>query len=143
MVTIIVAIIGWIITIAIAIYTVKSSAKDTAKKIAALEESTTKQIESIKGLTRIQIEITSMQLRQNLVEARLKTVQTLNKQNDFFRNDSFAMNGVPNEIVSRMHDRQDKERNLSYDKDFYTKQMEFIEDSMKSLEILKKDLMKQ
>ena len=41
-------IIALIVPIGIAIWTVRSSAKDTAKQIAALEESTTKQIESIK-----------------------------------------------------------------------------------------------
>ena len=43
-------IIALIVPIAVAIWTVRSSAKDTAKQIAALEESTTKQVESINGL---------------------------------------------------------------------------------------------
>ena len=60
--TMIGSVIGWIITIAIAIYTVRSSAKDTAKKIAALEESTTKQVESIKALSKQQIDATIKQV---------------------------------------------------------------------------------
>lgn len=68
------SIVGWIITIAIAIYTVKSSAKDTAKQIAALEESTTKQIESIKELSRLQMDATikqvELEIEKNLFLAK-------------------------------------------------------------------------
>lgn len=70
MMTIIVSIIGWIITIGVAIYTVKSSAKETDKKIAALEESTTKQVESIKELSRQQMDATikhvELEIEKNL-----------------------------------------------------------------------------
>ena len=74
MMTIIVSIIGWIITIGVAIYTVKSSAKDTDKKIAALEESTTKQVESIKELSRQQMDATikhvELEIEKNLFLAK-------------------------------------------------------------------------
>ena len=61
-----------IIAVLIAWWTVRSSAKDTAKKISALEESTreqisaleastTKQVESVKELTKIQIELSILQ----------------------------------------------------------------------------------
>ena len=55
-------IIGWIITIGIAIYAARSGAKDTAKKIAAIEENTNKQIESIKELEKIQLELLYVQI---------------------------------------------------------------------------------
>ena len=45
-----------IIAVLIAWLTVKGSEKDTAKKIAALEESTKKQVEGIKALSKHQIE---------------------------------------------------------------------------------------
>ncbi len=51
-----------IIAVLIAIWASRSSAKDTAKKLVALEESTKIQVESIKELTKIQIEITKLQL---------------------------------------------------------------------------------
>ena len=83
-------IIALIVPIGIAIWTVRSSAKDTAKKIAALEESTTKQVESIKELARIQIEITSIQLQKELAEARTGYLQasekSMNAIDDRFRN---------------------------------------------------------
>ncbi len=71
---IILTIIGWIITIGVAIYTVKSSAKETDKKIAALEESTTKQVESIKELSRQQMDATikhvELEIEKNLFLAK-------------------------------------------------------------------------
>ena len=74
MMTIIVSIIGWIITIGVAIYTVKSSAKETDKKIAALEESTTRQVESIKELSRQQMDATikhvELEIEKNLFLAK-------------------------------------------------------------------------
>ena len=74
MMTIIVSIIGWIITIGVAIYTVKSSAKETDKKIAALEESTTEQVESIKELSRQQMDATikhvELEIEKNLFRAK-------------------------------------------------------------------------
>ena len=79
-----------IIAVLIAWWTVRSSAKDTTKKIAALEESTreqiealeestkkqiaaleeatTKQIESVKKLTRIQLELSIMQIEKEATE---------------------------------------------------------------------------
>ena len=50
-----------IIAVLIAWWMSRSSAKDTARQIAALEESTTKQVESIKALSKQQIEATIKQ----------------------------------------------------------------------------------
>lgn len=55
-------IIALIVPIGVAIWTVRSSAKDTAKQIAALEKSTTKQIESIKELARLQMDASIKQV---------------------------------------------------------------------------------
>lgn len=68
-----------IIAVLIAWWTVRSSAKDTAKKMAALEKSTIeqiaalegstkKQVESIKELTNIQIELSVLQTEIQLKE---------------------------------------------------------------------------
>lgn len=51
-----------IVAVFIAWWMSRSSAKDTAKQIAALEESTTKQIESIKQLARLQMDATIKQV---------------------------------------------------------------------------------
>lgn len=55
-------IIALIVPIGVAVWTVRSSAKDTAKQIAALEESTTKQVESIKELARLQMDASIKQV---------------------------------------------------------------------------------
>lgn len=76
-VTMVTTILGWIITIAIAIYTVKSSGKETAKKIAALEESTKKQVDSIKALSRQQIEATIKQVELEIEKNQLLANQAM------------------------------------------------------------------
>lgn len=67
-------IIALIVPIGVAIWTVRSSAKDTAKQIAALEESTTKQIESIKELSRLQMDASikqvELEIEKNLFLAK-------------------------------------------------------------------------
>lgn len=133
-------IIALIVPIGVAIWTVRSSAKDTAKQIAALEESTTKQIESIKELARIQIEITSIQLQKELTEARTGYLQASEKSMDAI-DDHFNMMGIPyNEIVVRMQDKQEKQRNLSLERDFYSKKINWTDSYLKRVKELKKEL---
>ena len=71
---IIAVIIALIVPIGVAIWTVRSSAKDTAKQIAALEESTTKQVESIKALSKQMIEASikqvELEIEKNLFLAK-------------------------------------------------------------------------
>jgi ABC-type bacteriocin/lantibiotic exporter with double-glycine peptidase domain len=71
---IVAVIIALIVPIGVAIWTVRSSAKDTAKQIAALEESTTKQIESIKELSRLQMDASikqvELEIEKNLFFAK-------------------------------------------------------------------------
>jgi len=67
-------IIALIAPIGVAVWTVRSSAKDTAKQIAALEESTTKQVESIKALSKQMIEASikqvELEIEKNLFLAK-------------------------------------------------------------------------
>ena len=62
-----------IIAVGAAIWASVSSSKDTAKKIAALEDSTTKQVESVKELSRQQIDASvkqvELEIEKNLVLA--------------------------------------------------------------------------
>ena len=133
-------IIALIVPIGVAIWTVRSSAKDTAKQIAALEESTTKQIESIKELARIQIEITSIQLQKELTETRQSYLQASEKNMDAI-NDRSSMMGIPhNEVIARMQDKQEKQRNLSLERDFYSKKIKWTDNYLERVEELKKEL---
>ena len=137
---IIAVIIALIVPIGVAIWTVRSSAKDTAKQIAALEESTSKQIESIKELSRMQIEITSIQLQKELTEARTGYLQASEKNMDAI-NDRFSMVGVPfNDVVARMQDKQEKRKNLSLEQDFYSKKINWTDSYLKRVERLKMEL---
>lgn len=62
-----------LVAVGIACRTSISTAKDTAKKIAALEESTKKQVESIKALSKQQIDATikqvELEIEKNLILA--------------------------------------------------------------------------
>ena len=137
---IIAVIMALIVPIGIAIWTVRSSAKDTAKQIAALEESTTKQIESIKELARIQIEITSIQLQKELAEARTGYLQASEKSMNAI-DDRFSMMGIPyNEVVARMQDKQEKQKNLSLEQDFYSKKINWTDSYLKRVKELKMEL---
>lgn len=139
---IIAVIIALIVPIGVAIWTVWSSAKDTAKQIAALEESTTKQIESVKELARIQIELTSIQMGKELWESRSRYLQASEKSMDAL-DDHFAMLGVPyNETITRMQDRQEKRKNLSLEQDFYSKQISMLNSYMERIKAIKGELNK-
>lgn len=135
-------IIALIVPIGVAIWTVRSSAKDTAKQIAALEESTTKQVESIKELARIQIEITSIQLQKELTETRQSYLQASEKNMDAINN-RFSMMGIPhNEVIARMQDKQEQQRNLSLERDFYSKKINWTDSYLKRVKELKMELEK-
>lgn len=64
-----------IIAVLIAWWMSRSSAKDTAKQIAALEESTTKQVESIKVLSKQQIEASIKQVELEIEKNLLLAAQ--------------------------------------------------------------------
>ena len=135
-------IIALIVPIGVAVWTVRSSAKDTAKQIAALEESTAKQIESIKELARIQIEITSIQLQKELTEARTGYLQASEKSLDAL-DDRFSMMGIPyNDTVARMQNKQEKQNNLSLERDYYFKKINWTDSYLKRVKELKKELEK-
>ena len=64
-----------IVAVFIAWWMSRSSAKDTAKQIAALEESTTKQIESIKELARLQMDASIKQVELEIEKNLLLATQ--------------------------------------------------------------------
>jgi hypothetical protein len=79
MLGIIISAVGIIVAVGIACWTIKSSQKDTAKKlaaleksthdqIAALEKSTKEQVESIKEMSRLQIDATIQQVDVELAK---------------------------------------------------------------------------
>lgn len=141
--TIIITIIGWIITILIAVYAARSGSKDTTKKLAALEESTQKQVESIKELARMQIEISTLQLSKELSDARNQYLKT--SQKSFNQNENRnSMLGVPfNEITSKMYERREKANDLSAEQDYCTKRINMLNSYMDRMNAIKDKLEKK
>ena len=131
-------IIALIVPIGVAIWTVRNSAKDTAKQIAALEKSTTKQIESIKELARLQM------------DASIKQVELEIEKNLFLANQAQQeMEGIHNINQSSMAHisawkdgvtRQWYENKPERDYHLYNKFIKDLKDIRKGLESNKKKL---
>ena len=136
--TIIFSIIGWIITIFIAVYTVRSSAKDTAKQIAALEESTKKQVESIKKLAVSFIEVNALQIEKELWDARHCQRQYCQEVSDDFDTQEEASRiGIPvDKYSSIVKGRKEFERKS----DFIMKKMDTLKSIRSRLDVLKKNM---
>ena len=133
-------IIALIVPIGVAIWTVRSSAKDTARQIAALEESTTKQVESIKELTLIQTKIAALQLEKETWEARHKWRQLSEESYKAIENDH-SMAGFPmNEYTSMMHQRSERNNHLALEQDFYSKQISLLDGYSKRIKDILNEL---
>lgn len=109
---IIAVIIALIVPIGVAIWTVRSSAKDTAKQITALEESTTKQIESIKELSRLQMDASikqvELEIEKNLFLAKQaqqewEGIQSIN-------NSGLSGNATWSEMAKKQYQEKKPER---------------------------------
>ena len=135
---IIISIVGWIITILIAVYAARSGSKDIAKKLAALEESTTKQVESIKELTRLQIESTiknvELEIEKNLLYAKQAKQEW--EGIDKINNSAAAYNAQFKEM--RLQDFREQKPERDYD--LYCKFIKDLEAIKQNLEVNKKKL---
>lgn len=124
---IIISIVGWIITILIAVYAARSGSKDTAKKLAALEESTQKQVESMRELAKIQTNLTALQFEKEAWEARYRLRQKTEETWKSIENRD-RMSGVPlNEFTSMMYQRNERDSHLSLEQDFYSRQLSSLD----------------
>ena len=150
--SLIIAIIGWAITIAIAVYTVINGAKDTDKKISALiastndqitalEESTRKQIESVKELTGIQIKTSIMQIKKELNEAKLHLLIADKKESEIKRMEHNAhILGCSPELFMK---KDGEKSNIMHDKDFYLELSKALEKCEKELLALEKKIRRE
>ena len=126
-----------IIAVLIAWWTVRSSSRDTAKKIDALEASTTKQIESIKELERLQLELTVIQINKELEEARLHYKQISDRSLDErIREEQFHQIGGQIEIIRQ---REDRKRDFDDRRDFYANQVKELHKCLEKIYALKKE----
>ena len=132
-----------IIAVLIAWWMSRSSAKDTAKQIAALEESTTKQVESIKELARLQIEISTLQMSKELSDARSQYIQISKKtMNVLDTRDN--MLGIPiNDLTSMVFEKREKTNELSIDQEHCIKRINMLNSYMERMNAIKDKLEKE
>ena len=132
------AIVQWatilspIIAVAIAWWMSRSSAKDTAKQIAALEESTTKQVESIKALSKQMIEASIKQVELEIEKNQLLAKQAMQEWEEI---DKINNSGMASQVQwKEIRMQQFREQKPERDYHLYSK---FIKD----LETIKKGLL--
>ncbi len=139
---IIISIVGWIITILIAVYAARSGSKDTAKKLAALEESTQKQVESIKELTRLQLQISQIQLHNERTSASYQHKLVLEEINNLKKLNSSVLGTMHNDFTKEERRRREKEMDLHSKEDYYSSQISLIEGSLQKLNNIGKEVEK-
>ena len=130
--------IGWIITIAIAVYTVRSSSKDTAKKITALEDSTTKQVESIKALSKQMIEVSIKQVELEIEKNLFLATQAKQEWEGIQSINSGGLSNIAEWKNSVMNQFQEKKPERDYH--LYCKFIKDLEAIKKGLEANKNKL---
>lgn len=117
-----------IVAVLIAAWMNKKSAEDTEKKI-----------KSLKRLAKIQIETSQIQLNKELYETKLLLFQTQRKEGDlqYDRHDTSMFTFANN---TSQVDKDNKKRELSYEKDYYQYYSEGLEQFQKRLSNLSKEL---
>lgn len=137
-----------IIAVLIAWWMLRSSAKDTAKKIAAfeestkeqiaaLEENTAKQVESIKELTMMQIDVSMLQIDKELWDVRNQFRQhTQGSIDDLEIQDKAFQYGIPTEKYSNI---VKKEYEYKREGELLMKQMDNLTSIQSSLRKMKKE----
>ena len=149
-----------IIAVLIAWWTVRSSAKDTDKKIAALEnstreqiavlnestskqiaaleEATTKQIESVKELTRIQLELSIMQIEKEATETHAHYKQASKRYWDELERDrTFNQYGLAEDSWRQ---RDDRRRDLTDKKEYDSNHLQDLHCDLERLKELKEKI---
>ena len=128
-----------IIAVIIACWMVKSSAKDTAKKIAALEDNTQKQIDSIKNLIKQQIESDIKQVEMEAEKSILYAKHAKEECEEMKRiNDSpFASQTVWKNIQIQRFEERKPERDYKLYKSLIVQLEEVKSDLQEKLKMLK------
>ena len=127
-----------IIAVLIAWWTVRNSSRDTAKKIAAIEESTKKQIERLRELSRLQLQITTIQLNKELWDAN-KNYQINNEQVEDLdgRYASMYVNAYGHDALER---KKEKNKEFVMKRDFYSEQQRVLKSFLSQLDNIKNQL---
>ena len=136
-----------IIAVLIAWWTVRSSAKDTAQKISALEKSTseqiralegstTKQVESVKELTRIQIDLSILHGNTELKKIAARHKNLTQKVYDESRDDmAFNQTGIH---FDSLRQKENRRRDLEDNNDLALNELKETHELLAQLNNLKK-----
>lgn len=135
---IIISIVGWIITILIAVYAARSGSKDTTKKLAALEESTQKQVASIKELARLQIDASIKQVELEIEKNLFLSKQA---QQEWEEIDKINNSGLASQVQwKEIRMQQFREQKPERDYHLYSKFIDNLQDIKNGLVTSKKKL---
>lgn len=127
-----------LVAVFIAWWTSISSAKDTAKQIAALEESTTKQIESIKELARLQMDASIKQVELEIEKNLFLANQA---QHEWEEIDHINNSGMASQVQwKEIRMQQFREQKPERDYHLYSKFIKDLKTIKKGLEVSKKNL---
>ena len=127
-----------IIAVLIAWWMSRNSAKDTAKQIAALEESTTKQIESIKELARLQMDASIKQVELEIEKNLFLANQA---QQEWVEIDQINNSGMASQVQwKEIRMQQFREQKPERDYHLYSEFIKNLKTIKKGLEVSKKNL---
>ncbi len=127
-----------VIAVIIAIWASRSGAKDTAKQIAALEKSTTKQVESIKALSKQMIEASIKQVELEIEKNLLLATQAKQEWEGIQNINHGGLAHIAEWKNSVMKDFQEKKPERDYQ--LYCKFIRELESIKKGLEANKKKM---
>ena len=127
-----------IVAVFIAWWMSRSSAKDTAKQIAALEESTTKQVENIKELARLQMDASIKQVELEIEKNLFLAKQA---QQEWVEIDQINNSGMASQVQwKEIRMQQFREQKPERDYHLYSEFIKNLKTIKKGLEVSKKNL---
>lgn len=131
-----------LIAVIIAVWSGISSRKATAKQLAAIEESTVKQVTSIKELTRLQLQISQIQLHNERTSASYQHKLALEEIDNLKKLNSSILGTMHNDFTKEERRRREKEMDLHSKEDYYSSQISLIEGSLQKLNNIGKEVEK-
>ena len=131
-----------IIAVIIAVWSGISSRNATVKQLAAIEESTAKQVTSIKELTRLQLQISQIQLNNERTSASYQHKLVLEEIENLKKLNSSVLGTMHNEFTKEERRRREKEMDLHSKEDYYSSQISLIEGSLQKLNNIGKEVEK-
>lgn len=131
-----------IIAVIIAVWSGISSRKATAKQLAAIDESTAEQVASIKELTRLQLQISQIQLHKERTSASYQHKLALEEIDNLKKLNSSILGTMHNDFTKEERRRREKEMELHSKEDYYSSQISLIEGSLQKLNNIGKEVEK-